>query len=125
MAKKLLAVLAALALMGGLAACGEKPLLNPKDPTELIMWHVYGEQAGSPMDELVDEFNRTTGRETGVLVRVMNVTSTAKIGKLLLDAQRDDPNSLPFPDIFTCHIGDALALGQQNIMDWNDCFTPE
>ena len=125
MAKKLLAVLAALALMGGLAACGEKPLLDPKDPTELIMWHVYGEQAGSPMDELVDEFNRTTGRETGVLVRVMNVTSTAKIGKLLLDAQRNDPNSLPFPDIFTCHIGDALALGQQNILDWNDSFTPE
>ena len=38
----------------------EKSLLDKDNPVTLTFWHVYGEQSGSPMDELVDEFN--TGR---------------------------------------------------------------
>ena len=34
-----------------LAGCGgSKTLLSPKDPTMLSIWHVYGEQADSPMN---------------------------------------------------------------------------
>ena len=34
------------------------PILDEKDPVTLNFWHVYGEQSGSPMDVLVQEFNR-------------------------------------------------------------------
>ena len=28
-------------------------LLNPKKPTTLTMWHVYGEQVNSPMNDFI------------------------------------------------------------------------
>ena len=36
-------------------------LLNPTRPVTLTMWHVYGEQADSPMNRFVEKFNRTVG----------------------------------------------------------------
>ena len=123
MKKQGYAILMAFILVFALTGCGNKSLLSAKEPVELTMWHVYGEQAGSPMDTLVEEFNRTEGKEKGVRVKVTELSSAAKIGGFLLETQRDSAQEMP--DLFTCHIGDALALGQQNIMDWNDCFTPE
>ena len=50
--------LAALVPGLALAGCGgSKTLLSPKDPTMLSIWHVYGEQADSPMNRLLTEFN--------------------------------------------------------------------
>ena len=63
MKKRMLAALLLSALLFTLSGCGEKSLLNKKEPVSLTFWHVYGEQAGSPMDLLVQEFNRTVGQE--------------------------------------------------------------
>ena len=45
-------------------SCNKK---NDK-PISLTMWHVYGEQATSPMDELVDEFNDSVGKKEGIVI---------------------------------------------------------
>ena len=58
MKKLLLSLLLICTLVFALSGCGEKTLLNKKKPVSLSFWHVYGEQAGSPMDLLVQEFNR-------------------------------------------------------------------
>ena len=63
MKKRMLAALLLSALLFTLSGCGEKSLLNKKEPVSLTFWHVYGEQAGSPMDLLVQEFNRTVANE--------------------------------------------------------------
>lgn len=125
MKKKWLVLLPAFVLVLSLAGCGEKPLLSPKDPVTLSMWHVYGEQAGSPMDLLVDEFNETVGQEQGIVINVTNLSGAGKIGAELLAAQSGEPGALEMPDLFTCHIGDALALGAENLIDWNDCFAAD
>ena len=46
-----------------LSPAAGKKLLNKKEPVSLSFWHVYGEQSGSPMDLLVQEFNRTVGQK--------------------------------------------------------------
>ena len=86
--------LAALVPGLALAGCGgSKTLLSPKDPTMLSIWHVYGEQADSPMNRLLTEFNDTVGREKGILLNVTNMTnSAAKAGK---------PGALDLPDLFS------------------------
>ena len=61
MKKQGYAILMAFILVFALTGCGNKSLLSAKEPVELTMWHVYGEQAGSPMDTLVEEFNRREG----------------------------------------------------------------
>ena len=115
------ALLAALMIFP-LTGC-EKSLLDKDDPVTLTFWHVYGEQSGSPMDELVDEFNRTVGAEKGVRVTVTATSSASQIGAFLLQAQAGGSELPEMPDVFTCHIGDALALGAENVVDWNDLFT--
>ena len=65
MKKQGYAIFMAFILVFALTGCGNKSLLSAKEPVELTMWHVYGEQAGSPTDTLVEEFNRTEGFRAG------------------------------------------------------------
>ena len=124
MKNRILATLLLSALLFTLSACGEKSLLNKKEPVSLTFWHVYGEQAGSPMDLLVQEFNRTVGQERGVQVKVTGTSSASKIGGYLKEAQSGGQEVQEMPDLFTCHIADALELGEDNLVDWNSQFTP-
>ncbi len=108
-----------LALVLSLSGCS---LFAEKEPVELSLWHVYGEQADSPMNLLVQEFNQTVGQEQGVRIKVTGMSSAAKIGGYLLEAQQGGQDTHELPDLFTVHISDALALGEDNIVDWNDYF---
>ena len=118
--------LAALVPGLALAGCGgSKTLLSPKDPTMLSIWHVYGEQADSPMNRLLTEFNDTVGREKGILLNVTNMTNSAAIGGQLQDAKAGKPGALDLPDLFSAHPADASGLGIENLVDWNDWFTAE
>ena len=116
--------LAALVPGLALAGCGgSKTLLSPKDPTMLSIWHVYCEQADSPMNRLLTEFNDTVGREKGILLNVTNMTNSAAIGGQLQDATAGKPGALDLPDLFSAHPADASGLGIENLVDWNDWFT--
>lgn len=125
MKKRIFSVVLLAALLFTLSACGSKTLLDPDEPVTLTFWHVYGEQAGSPMDLLVDEFNRTTGAEKGVHVKVTGMSSAAKIGGYLRQALSGGSDAPEMPDLFTCHISDALALGEEQLTDWNEQFTEQ
>ena len=125
MKKRMLAALLLSALLFTLSGCGEKSLLNKKEPVSLTFWHVYGEQAGSPMDLLVQEFNRTVGQERGVQVKVTSTSSASRIGGYLKEAQGGGQEVQEMPDLFTCHIVDALELGEDNLVDWNEQFTSD
>ena len=125
MKKRLFSLLLVSVLVFTLTSCGEKSLLRETDPVTLNFWHVYGEQSGSPMDLLVQEFNRTVGQEKGVRVQVTNLSSASKIGGFLKEAQKGGRDAPEMPDLFTCHISDATALGSDNLVDWNAWFTAE
>ena len=124
MKKRVLSLLLSAALLLTLSACGEDTLLNKREPVTVTFWHVYGEQSGSPMDVLVQEFNRTVGTEKGVRVQVTNLSSASMIGGFLKEAQKGG-DLQDMPDLFTCHISDATALGEDNLVDWRDWFTEE
>ena len=108
-----------------LSGCAEKSLLDPNDPTVLTLWHTYGEQADSPMNRLVSEFNKTVGKEKGIVISVKLMSSAAKIGERLTEAQNGAPGALDMPDLFFCHNSDAAKLGSENLLNWNDYFTGE
>ena len=125
MKKRILPLLLLPALVLALSGCGEKSLLDKDEPVSLSFWHVYGEQSGSPMDLLVQEFNRTVGAERGVQVNVTGMSSASKIGSFLKEAQSGGKDIQEMPDIFTCHISDAMELGEDNLVDWNTRFTED
>ena len=123
MKKRMLVLLVLSALVFALPGCGKRSSLSKKDPVSINFWHVYGEQSGSPMDLLVQEFNATVGQEKGVRVQVTGMSSASKIGGYLKEAQAGGGDAPEMPDLFTCHIADATALGVENIVDWHDWFT--
>ena len=49
------------------------------------MWHVYGSQTTSPLNTMIDEFNRTVGKENGITINVVSVTSSSAIDDVLLN----------------------------------------
>lgn len=106
-----------------LTGCNKKNALDSDEPVTLTMWHVYGEQADSPMNRLVEEFNATVGREKGVVVAVTNVTSTSKITAQLQEALSDTPGAPEMPDLFSAHTSTAAELGTENLLNWNTCFS--
>lgn len=125
MKKAIALILTLLTLMPLLGGCGEKSALDPENPVTLTMWHVYGEQADSLMNRLVEEFNRTVGKEQGILIHVTLMSSTAQIGQKLLDAQAQTPGVPDMPDLFFCHSNNAEELGAENLLNWKTLFTEE
>ena len=124
--KKIFTLFLVLAIItASLAGCGEKSLLSPDAPVTLTMWHVYGEQADSPMNLMIKEFNETVGKEKGVTISVTNVSSTSRIALQLKDALDAVPGAPGMPDIFSCHTTGAVILGTENLVDWNGYFTEE
>lgn len=120
--KRLIRLVLASTLCFPASACS-KPLLSPDDPVTLVMWHVYGEQAGSPMDQLIEEFNETEGMEKGIIISTARLSNAYSIGQELSEALSDKPGAPDMPDLFTCHINDAKNIGMDNLLDWNDWFS--
>ena len=124
--KKMLVLLLALTFaLFCISGCSEKSLLDPDEPVTLTLWHTYGEQADSPMNRLVSEFNKTVGKEKGIVISVKLMSRVGKIGSQLAEAQSGAPGALDMPDLFFCHNSDAAKLGAENLLNWNDYFTNE
>ena len=113
-----------LAISFTFSACNKNnTLLDPKKPTTLTMWHVYGEQVNSPMNDIVEQFNATVGKEKGIIINVTLMSNASQIGKKLKDAQTGKAGSKEMPDLFFCHSSDARGLGVNNLLNWNDYFS--
>ena len=105
-----------------LSGC-KKSELDKNKPVTLTMWHVYGEQADSPMNRLIDEFNETVGVEKGIIINVTAMSNASKIGEKLLDAHNKIPGSAEMPDLFFAHKSNVLELGTDCLLDWNEYFS--
>ena len=105
-----------------LSGC-KKSELDKNKPVTLTMWHVYGEQADSPMNRLIDEFNETVGVEKGIIINVTAMSNASKIGEKLLDAHNKIPGSAEMPDLFFAHKSNVLELGTDNLLNWNEYFS--
>ena len=66
-------------LLCTLAGCADKTDLDPDDPVTLTMWHVYGSQTESPLNDIIEEFNQTEGAGQGIIIDVTSVTNSADI----------------------------------------------
>ena len=118
-------LVSAVLLMLLLTGCAENTSLSPSDPVTVTLWHVYGEQADSPMNRLVEEFNSSVGLEKGIVVSVTNVTGSSKISGQLEAAIAGTPGALEIPDLFSRHTNTAVVIGADKLVDWNDFFSKE
>ena len=123
--KRLLVWMLMLLCAAGLGGCQSKTTLSPAAPVTLTMWHVYGEQADSPMNRLIAQFNETVGREKGIVIDVTVMTNSSVLGPRLLDAHANKPGAPAMPDLFSCFPGIVKQIGVEHVLDWQDCFSDE
>ncbi len=112
-------------LLSSLTGCSQSALLDAQKPVTLTMWHMYGEQADSSMDRLVEEFNATLGSEKGVIIKVTNVSSTNKLTGQLLQARSEAPGAPALPDLFCAHTSTMTIFSAEELIDWNRFFTKD
>lgn len=107
-----------------MAGCADANI-SKDDVINLTIWHVYGEQSDSPMDDMIHEFNTTLGKEKGINVTTTNITSVSKLEQELTDALNGTVGAMAVPDLFTSSVHEAIAIGSDRFVDWNDYMSNE
>ena len=123
MKKVLMAILALFILIAPASGCKDKTMPKPENPVTLNIWHVYGSQTKSPLNDVIDEFNSTVGKDNGITINVISVTSSSAIDKALYSSANGEPGAENMPDLFTAYPRVAEIVGKEKLLHWNDYFT--
>ena len=95
-------------------------------PITVTVWHVYGGQADSPLNDLINRFNQTVGKEQRINVQVTSVSNTNTIHELVLAAANGEPGASELPDLFISYPKTVMALPDDSILvDYRDYFSEE
>lgn len=105
------------------SGCSQQKASSPENPITLTMWHVYGSQTTSPLNTMIDEFNRTVGKENGITINVVSVTSSSAIDDALSAAASGEPGAADLPDLFTAYPRVVELIGADNLLTWSNYFT--
>lgn len=116
--KKWLAVCLILLLMVAMAAsgCTGSGGLDPNKPVTLTLWHNFGGQMQTTMDELIEEFNRNVGKEKGIILNVTSVSGSAALQEKLTMIAAGDPGAPDMPDLTTCYPATAALLKEKGLI---------
>jgi len=99
-----------------LAGCDNSAKINSKNPITLTLWHNYGGQLKETMDNMVDEFNDTVGKEKGIIINVTSISGSATLHEKLTMAANGDPGAPSLPDITTAYPKTALILAAKGVL---------
>ncbi|SFQ15558.1 multiple sugar transport system substrate-binding protein [Oscillibacter sp. PC13] len=122
--RKYMALLLALILLLGCTGCGTAR--QKEDPVTVTLWHVYGAQTDSPLNDLINQFNQTVGAEQNICVKVTSVSNTNTIHEGVLAAAFGDPGAPELPDMFVSYPKTVLAMPDESVLvDYSDYFNEE
>ena len=120
--KKLLLLIMMMSLL--IAGCAPKPKLDAQHPTTITVWHVYGNQTKSPLNDTIAEFNQTEGKKHGVRVKITSISNSKDIDKALITSATKAPGYAPLPNLFTAYPRIIYNLDQKLLLDWSQYFSP-
>jgi multiple sugar transport system substrate-binding protein len=100
--------------------------LNPKSPVMLTVWHYYNGAQKTAFDNLVKEFNETTGREKGVAVEVFSQGSVNNLIDMIKNAALKKVGSDKMPDLFASYVDTAKELDDMGLLSaFDEYFSNE
>ena len=122
--KRIAILLCFIILMTSFSGCGQNSTsLSPENPVALTMWHVYGSQTKSPLNDVINEFNQTVGKEKGITINVESVTSSSAIDKALSASANGEPGADTMPDLFTAYPRVVELIGKDRLLSWDGYFS--
>ncbi len=125
----LFSCLTAVALLTGCSSGkseDEKTALDPDNPTNITVWHYYNGTQQAAFDQLVEEFNRTVGKEKGVYVEAHSQGNVSDLETSVLAAFNKEVGSSEPPDIFSSYADTAYTIEQMGVLvDLEDYMSEE
>lgn len=121
-ARKLVAMVALTVFVMLVPGCKK----SPANQVTLTLWHNFGGQMQTTMDGLVDEFNKSVGKENGILISITSISDSATLHSKLAMIAADDPGAPEMPDISTCYPQTAAILTAKDLLaDLDEYFSQE
>ena len=68
------------------------------------------DRVDSPLNDVIDEFNQTVGKDQGIQVEVTMVSNTNNIHKDVIASARGDPGAATLPDLFVSYPKTVLSM---------------
>ena len=97
---------------------------TPDQPVVVTIWHVYGAQTDSPLNDMISTFNQTVGKEQGIQVEVTLVSNNKNIHEAILSSAYGDPGASVLPDMFVAYPKTVLAMPDDSILlNYRDYFS--
>ena len=90
--------------------------LDPDDPTHITIWHYYNGTQQIAFDQLVEEFNRTEGKELGIYVETASQGNVNDLETSVLAAFNGEVGSDAPPDIFSSYADTAYTIEQMDML---------
>ena len=122
--KKLTALILSLGLiLASFTGCGDS---KSTETTTITIWHVYGEQSDSPLNDMINEFNNSVGIQKGIAVKAMKVSDTNTIHEAVLKSEEGGPGTEELPDIFVAYPKTVMAMKNNNkLVDFQNYLSEE
>ena len=100
--------------------------LDPDHPTQITIWHYYNGAQQTAFDQLVEEFNRTEGRELGIYVTANSQGNVSDLESSVLASFHKEVGSSEPPDIFSSYADTAYSIDKLGMLvDLDDYMTQE
>ena len=123
---KLICISAALLLLGGCGKGGAAGVrLDPDNPTQISIWHYYNGSQQAAFDQLVEEFNRTEGKELGIYVTANSQGNVSDLESSVLAAFNKEVGSSEPPDIFSSYADTAHSIDKLGMLVDLDTYMTE
>ena len=88
----------------GFNACRQSSLsdLAPKQPVTIDFWHYYQDEKSDQLEQLVDTFNQSVGKEKQIVVQISSQGSIDQLSEQLL-TMVDSGRAADLPDLFSAY----------------------
>ena len=106
MKKRIVLCLLVLALLS-VTGCTQK---KDAEPLTVTLWHVYGGEVDSPLNDLIKRFNSTVGAKQNIRVKVELVSNSGSIHKSVLAVAAGYVRILPQDGAGAAGSGDSGGL---------------
>lgn len=126
--KKVRLVLISLLMFFAVTGCSneDKNLLDKDDPTTIQVWHYYNGAQQEEFNRLVDEFNKTVGKEKGIIVEGSGQGTISDLERNVLDSINGKAGAADIPNIFAAYGDTAYQVDKLGYaVDLNKYFSKD
>ncbi len=90
--------------------------LDKKNPTAIEIWHYYNGVQKIEFDKMVDEFNKTVGKDEGIIVEAFNQGNINEITDKIIDITNKKVGTGKMPDGFLAYADTAYEINKLGLL---------